>query len=400
MQRDEGLAGADVSLEQQVHRLRTGHPLADLVHRAELRARRLERQARAEALGERGVRVVRDTPLRSASRRCLRNPTPSSSVKSSSNFSRSRASASSTSSAGKWIRRRAASHSASDSAAITSGGSGSGCAGSCSRARPDQLADGVRRDAFRRRMHGRDPRRVHQLLLRAAEDLDLLVRHLEPAAVELRDARDRELHARAIAIGGPRLVEEREIQEPGAVGERHGHHRPSLPGLPFRDRSDGRDHGGLGADLQAADRGDAGAIDVAPRVVVQQLADGLDAERLREHLLRLGALRPRPRAPGREPAVDLDDRGGERQRHRGLLTLEPVLPWCRDTARRPALGPRRRGAAHPRRVHVRREPDRLDPRDERGHREPAARRRPTRSHRWIRTGSRSSSPSSRARRSS
>ena len=56
----------------------------------------------------------------------------------------------------------------------------------------------------------------------------------------------------------------------------------------FVDGSDRRDHGGLGADLQAADRGDAGTVDVATRVVVQQLADGLDAERLREHRLRLG----------------------------------------------------------------------------------------------------------------
>ena len=58
VQRHERLAGADVALQQQVHRRGTRHRRADLVHRPPLRLRRLERHGRRAAPG-RAARPLR-----------------------------------------------------------------------------------------------------------------------------------------------------------------------------------------------------------------------------------------------------------------------------------------------------------------------------------------------------
>ena len=76
MDGDQRLARADVALED-VHRLRRGHRGRDLLDRAELRLRGLERDGREEALAELRLGIVGHAGP-SASIRCLRNATPSS----------------------------------------------------------------------------------------------------------------------------------------------------------------------------------------------------------------------------------------------------------------------------------------------------------------------------------
>ena len=58
-----------------------------------------------------------------------------------------------------------------------------------------------------------DARRVDQVGVVAAEELDLLVRELGPAAVERHDAGDGELLALLVEGREPRLVEERQVEQ-------------------------------------------------------------------------------------------------------------------------------------------------------------------------------------------
>ena len=99
-------------------------------------------------------------------------------------------------------------------------------------------------------MHRRDPPGVHEVLVVAAEDLDLLAPELQPVPVELDGARYRDLDALAVQARRPRLVEEREVEESGAVADRDRDHRLTPAGLAFLDRPHGRDHGGERVDLQ------------------------------------------------------------------------------------------------------------------------------------------------------
>ena len=79
-------------------------------------------------------------------------------------------------------------------------------------------------------MDRRDPAGVHEVGVVAAEHLDLLVRELEPSLVPRGHARDRDLHPLLVEVGGPRLVEERQVEEPGPVGERDRDHRLAAGG--------------------------------------------------------------------------------------------------------------------------------------------------------------------------
>src|SRR6266542_4120954 len=78
----------------------------------------------------------------------------------------------------------------------------------------------------------RDPPRMHQVLIVALEQLDLLVRELEPPSVQLRDARDRDLVPLLVHRSRPGLVEERQVEVPRAVVQRDRDHRLPAPGLP------------------------------------------------------------------------------------------------------------------------------------------------------------------------
>src|SRR4029453_6213564 len=89
---------------------------------------------------------------------------------------------------------------------------------------PHELADRARRDALGCSVDRRDPPRVHQVLVVALEQLDLLVRELEPPSVELRDPRDRDLVPLLVHRTHPGLVKERQVEVARAVVQRDRDH--------------------------------------------------------------------------------------------------------------------------------------------------------------------------------
>ena len=190
VQRDERLAGADVALEQDVHRSRARHRPVDLLVARRCAAVGSNGSVRTGARAA-DLRLVRHADL-GALDPMLSERKPSSSTNSSSNFSRSIAAASSVATGSGCPGSRGR------TAATPPRGSGPRASGRGSdrvvRARAiHELADRPRRDALGRSVDRRDPPRVHQVLIVALEQLDLLVRELEPASVQLRDARDRDL---------------------------------------------------------------------------------------------------------------------------------------------------------------------------------------------------------------
>ena len=140
-----------------------------------------------------------------------------------------------------------------------------------------ELADRPRRDAFRGAVDRSDPPGVHQVSLLATEDLRLLVPELETAPISGDGARDRDLETLLVDPGRPRLVEVRQVEVAGAVGDRDGHHRPALPGQPLVRLVDAGDHGCLLSDPEVADALHGRAVDVATRVVAEEIAHRSDA---------------------------------------------------------------------------------------------------------------------------
>ena len=318
VQRDERLPGSDVSLEQDVHRPGSPHRLADRVDRSLLRPGRLERQRPGEPLGQRARHRVRDAgllglhamlaerdpelereqlvelqPLLRAGELALilgEMDLPQRLVVVAEGFGLHQLGR-------EWIGDRR----------------------QLLERRVDQLADRPRRDALRRRMHRRDARRVDQVGLIAAEELDLLVRELGTASIERDDAGDGHFLPDLVDGGEPRLVEERQIEPAGRVGERDDDHGLAAPRRPSEHLADRRDHGRIRTGSQVADRLHARAVDVAARVVVQQVAHRLDAHAL-EDLMRLQRfLRPRAGATLRQLGIDVEDLGVERERHGAFL---------------------------------------------------------------------------------
>jgi hypothetical protein len=316
---DQRLARADVALEQQVHRLRPGHASIDVGDRAPLRIRRLERQRRVERIEQRRARSVRDPgalgressapePDPELQREQLVELQPLARGLELALIVREVDPPQRSITVGERLGRE---HVLRDRIRERR---------ELLERSPYELADGAGTDAFGGAVHRRDATRVHEVLLVASQDLDLLVRELQSVPVQLHRARHRDLHALAVQAGSPGLVEEREVEEPGAVADRDRDHRLAPAGLPLLHRADRRDHGRERVDLQVADRQHERAVDVAARVVVQQLADGLDAERVGEHDMGLGAFRP-AHTPGRELPVDGLDRVDGRQWHGGPSTF-------------------------------------------------------------------------------
>ena len=74
------------------------------------------------------------------------------------------------------------------------------------------------------------------------------------------------------------------------------------------------DHGGGLPDPKVPHRHGRRTVDVPPRVVAQQVADGLDAEGLGQDLVGWRSLRPRADPAVRQAGVDLGDRAGQREK--------------------------------------------------------------------------------------
>ena len=207
---------------------------------------------------------------------------------------------------------------------------------------PHELADRPRRDALGRSVDRRDPPRVHQVPIVAPEQLDLLVRELEPASVQLRDARDRDLVPLLVHRARPGLVEKRQVEVARAVVQRDRDHRLPAPGLPLGDPLHACDHGRVGADPELPDPRHLRAVDVAARVVVQEVADGPDPL-VGQDLGRRRALRPQADPARGELAIDRADRALERQASGARLLGPDVLHAVGSTMRSMTL--RRLGLA-------------------------------------------------------
>ena len=322
VQRHEGLAGAHIALEQDVHGLRRGHRVRHLRDRPVLGVGRLERHRGREAIGELGLRPVHDTPLVGlhpmlAEGHAELQREQLVELQAFDGISQRRLVGREVDVAQRTVVRTQ----------VLLGhqvvGERIGHGGEAIQGGEHELADRAGGDPFRGPVHGRDAPRVHEILVGPRiEDLDLLVGQLQPSLVQGGDPRDGHLGPLAVHRGDPGLVEEGEIEVAGAVVQGDGHHGLAPARLPPSHLLDAGDHGHVGADLQPADGCHAGSIDVATRVVMQQLIHRVDREGLGEHLGRggyLGALASCPASAGCELGVDGLDGAVEAQLHRGSL---------------------------------------------------------------------------------
>ncbi len=177
--------------------------------------------------------------------------------------------------------------------------------------------------------------------------------HAEPVA-GLVLAVQHQPGARGVLVRQPRLVEERRLHRSGAVGDGCLHQRPHPP-ASHRPRSDAShlddDRGGLPGNQL----GDRAGFPPVPRQVLEQVADGLDAQRT-AGLLRLGVVEAQPARELR--GARIADRslgqlgwiqrpgGGERRRgHDQMMTSAAVgQPVTRPTAATSSSAARRRTA--------------------------------------------------------
>jgi hypothetical protein len=139
--------------------------------------------------------------------------------------------------------------------------------------------DDAGRHALGGRMHGHDPARVDLVGVAAPKDLDRGVLHAEPAAEGSDLAGDRHLLSLAMSPRRPRLVEPGQVDVAGAVEHGHGDDGLPAPRVLATDPSHRPDERRLLPDPQITDLGHCRPIDVAPRVVMEEIADRLDVDR-------------------------------------------------------------------------------------------------------------------------
>ena len=365
--RDERLARTDVALQQDVHRPRASHRRVDLVVGPALGRGRLERQRPVQPFEQR-YRPAR-APRRSRRVRRGACGTPA----------RAR---------GRTARRTSTARSPRRAPAGTPG---SGCHGSLGRTgqrlRADQVL-GIGSGIGPSRSSARHTSsRIVRVVMpsvarwtgvirpcasgpdRRPEELDLLVRQLEAPAVQR--ARCPRPRPRTLLVhrARPRLVEEREVEVARAVVERDRDHRLPAAGLPLgRPASRGAITVAWLPDLELADRRDLRAVDVPARVVVEEVADGLDAL-LGQDLGRgrpfraqtdpaCGELRDRSRSPGcRASGLGREAPWSGRLPRRRFYHATHDAPPPRPRHR--VLGAARRGVRRERRLTTRAAPHRL-----------------------------------------
>ena len=136
----------------------------------------------------------------------------------------------------------------------------------------DELADVpcVHTGLLRLRVHGKEATGA------VPDEVDHRIRHLERASKPLRAAVNNHLEARAQSLLLPRLVEERELESTGLVGDDHLDELPALPDEPRGAAVHGALHKDLLALGQLGDAGLLGAVDVATRVVLEQIQHRVD----------------------------------------------------------------------------------------------------------------------------
>ncbi len=112
---------------------------------------------------------------------------------------------------------------------------------------------------------------------RPAHDVDDRVGHLTLPAVDVELAEERGLGADAQLLLAPRLIEERDVQHGGAVVDDRFDDRLAVARPPASDRADLGEDGRLLPHRQRRDVGALGAVDPAAGVMLQQVEDVLDA---------------------------------------------------------------------------------------------------------------------------
>ena len=120
-----------------------------------------------------------------------------------------------------------------------------------------------------------------------ADQVDDRVRHLQAVAVQVDGAEQSDVEPFDELALAPRLVEEHDVQSPGAVTDHRLDDRAPVARRAPVSRADGDQDEGLGARHEVGDASFVGAVDPPPRIAHQQIEDGLDAERLERVTLAL-----------------------------------------------------------------------------------------------------------------
>ena len=284
------LAGADVALQQTMHRMRTGKVVLDLGDRPPLGRGELERQRRVQTLGQLAtdrvtdrLRLAFEHPL-AHHQTCLhpqqlveRQPAPGLLL------------------LGDRLRgvdgskRRVAC----DQPETTPRRVGNRVGDPARRRLPQRILDPSgdlprhQRGLLALRIHGHDATGA------IADQVDDRIGHLQPAPIHLGLAEQRDLQSLAELLLAPRLIEEHHLQSPAAVADDRIDHRAPIAHRPLRHTSHTDQHQRLLARQQITDPRLVGAIHPTPRIGRQQIEHGVDADIVqRRQLLLADALDP------------------------------------------------------------------------------------------------------------
>jgi len=142
-----------------------------------------------------------------------------------------------------------------------------------------QPAQPVLTDPGGQSVDGHHPARVQtraRLVVLAAgfENLEIRMRHLGPAPVHLDDAADHHLPAGLELLQQELLVEPDTEQDSGIIAHRHGEHTAAAAGPPLAGGQDLPLDRRILTRLEAPDGHRTAAIEIAPGIVAQKVADG------------------------------------------------------------------------------------------------------------------------------
>ena len=283
--RDDGLAGADVALQQPVHRHRPGQVLGELGERTLLGSCEREREVRHESLDQsRGHRVAFGGGMGDAHRGPLdvdlalhQRQLEAEQLVEDQPLTRA-------DHVGHRLgpmdppERIGTTHEIVAHQQLSRHRIGQAPAFGASQRLGDPFREvpGRHRRLLRQRVDRHDATRARP------EQVDHRVGHLSPTGEQLDPAEDRDLAPVAVRPAelafAPRLVEEGAAQRPAVVAQLGGDHGPAAPDPPRRHRRDPSDDQRVLARHQRRHARLVGPVDVAAGVVRQQGVQVVDAE--------------------------------------------------------------------------------------------------------------------------